>query len=386
MLALPEEWNGRFIGVGSGGAGGRLSEDALLPYARKGYAAAMTDLGTAPDARLSGWHNREAIADFGHRATHYMTLAAKERIKAHYGRKPDFSYFVGASTGGQQAFSEAQRHQDDYDGILAGVPAHCRTRLHAYFLWNWLHLRRADGTDLFTKNQERSCREACLEAFGRAETFPGAKGHFVSAPRWDGATIDEVVATAARIDRSLGDEHLTALRALYSGPRHSATGERIFDGIPPAGKFSLARSNLYLFNWAFGPDTDFATLNFADDYDRYYAALAPDLDAENENLDAFRARGGRMIVYAGTQDSCVPCGATIDYWRRLAARQGSAEAAWEFFRLYVLPGREHFGGQGIQELHKPLDALRRWREKGVAPQMEGISCTMHRRIPLQPFR
>ena len=386
LLAFPEKWNGRFVGVGSGGAGGRLDGRALEPYVRQGYAAAMTDLGTAPDTRLAGWNNRETIADFGHRATHFMTIAAKERLKARYGREPDFSYFAGASTGGQQAFSEAQRYPEDYDGILAGVPAHCRARLHAYFLWSWRHLRNADGTDLFTKEQERSCREACLEVFEKNETFPGAKGRFISAPRWDDAMIDAAVEAAARLDPSLGDAHLAALRALYSGPRHAATGEKIFDGIPPAGKFAPARSNLYLFNWVFGPDTDYAALDFAGDYDRYFAALAPELDAEDENLDAFRARGGRMIVYAGTQDSCVPCGATIDYWRRLAARYGSAEAAWEFFRLYILPGRDHFAGQGIQELAKPLDALRRWREKGIVPEMEGVSCTMHHRFPLLPFR
>lgn len=386
LLAFPENWNGRFVGVGSGGAGGRLDGRALEPYVRQGYAAAMTDLGTSPDTRLAGWNNRETIADFGHRATHFMTIAAKERVKARYGREPDFSYFAGASTGGQQAFSEAQRYPDDYDGILAGVPAHCRARLHAYFLWSWQHLRKADGKELFTKDQERNCREACLEVFGKSETFPGAKGRFISAPRWDDAMIDAAVDAAARLDPSLGDAHLAALRALYSGPRHAATGEKIFDGIPPAAKFAPARSNLYLFNWVFGPDIDYAALDFADDYDRYFAALASELDSEDENLDAFRARGGRMMVYAGTQDSCVPCGATIDYWRRLAERYGSAEAALEFFRLYILPGRDHFAGQGIQELAKPLDALRRWREKGMTPEMEGVSCTMHRRFPLLPFR
>lgn len=385
LLLTPDDWNGRFVGVGSGGAGGVLDERALLPYARQGYAAAMTDLGTAPDPRLAGWGNLEVVRDFGHRATHLMTVEAKGRVRARHGRGPEFSYFVGASTGGQQAFSEAQRHPEDYDGILAGVPAHCRTRLHAYFLWNWRHSRHPDGTPLFTRAQEASCRAACLEAFAPRETYPGARGRFVSAPRWEDETLESAVSIAARRDPSLGAEHLAALRALYSGPRHAVTGERIFDGIPPASRFDLARSNLYLLNWVFGLDCDYAALDFGDDYDRYRAALAPDLDAEDENLDDFRDRGGKMIIYAGTQDSCVPCGATIDYYRRLCARLGGAAAAHEFCLLYILPGREHFGGKGIQELRRPLEALRRWREKGVRPDMEGVSCTEHRIVQLEPM-
>ena len=385
LLMLPSAWNGRFVGVGSGGAGGVLRDDALLPYARQGYAAAMTDLGTASDTRLAGWRNQDVLRDFGHRATHVMTIAAKERVSAKYGRSPEFSYFVGASTGGQQAFSEAQRYPEDYDGILAGVPAHCRTRLHAYFLWNWQRTRRQDGSPLFSKEQLMGIRAACLDAYAPREKFPGAAGRFVSAPRWDDAAIADAIAIAARRDSTLGREHLAALEALFRGPRHAVTGAKIFDGIPPAARFDLARSNLYLFNWAFGPDVDYAALDFGPDYDRYFAALAPELDAEDENIDAFRDRGGKMVVYAGTQDSCVPCGATLDYYMRLATRLGGPGAALGFCQLFLLPGREHFGGKGIQEIRRPLEALRRWREKGIPPSMDGVSCTEHRVVPLSPW-
>ena len=385
LILLPRNWNGRFVGVGSGGAGGVLRDAALAPYAAQGYAAAMTDLGTSPDPASAGWRNPEAVSDFGHRATHAMTQAVRERVAAKYGRAPLFSYFVGASTGGQQAFAEAQRHPGDYDGILAGVPAHSRTRLHAYFLWNWRHSRNPDGSPLFTRAQEKGIRAAAIASFAPRERFPGAAGRFVSAPRWPDGAIDAAIDAEARNDHTLGPASLRALRALYSGPRHAATGERLFDGIPPGGDFSLARSNLYLFHWVFGPGADLASLDFGGDYDRYRAALAPDLDADNPDLDAFRAAGGRLLAYAGTQDSCVPCGPTLDYFDAVAARLGSRDAARSFFRLYVLPGREHFGGPGIQELRRPLDALRRWREKGVAPSLEGVSCTEHRIVALEPY-
>ena len=37
---------------------------------------------------------------------------------------------------------ESQRYPEDCDGILAQIPAHCRTPLHAYFLWNCQILRK----------------------------------------------------------------------------------------------------------------------------------------------------------------------------------------------------------------------------------------------------
>ncbi len=79
----------------------------------------------------------EKWADWGWRATHEMTVAAKKIIRAYYGRDPRLSYFTGCSTGGEQALMEAQRFPDDYDGIIAGAPANNRTRLHMDILWNF---------------------------------------------------------------------------------------------------------------------------------------------------------------------------------------------------------------------------------------------------------
>ncbi len=112
-----------------------INPPSLAGAAQGGYAAATTDMGTAPDAD-SGVGNREVWRDFGYRATHLMTVVAKEAVRAYYGRGPEFSYFNGGSTGGQQAMQEAQRYPEDYDASWPTSPPHCRAPLHAYFLWN----------------------------------------------------------------------------------------------------------------------------------------------------------------------------------------------------------------------------------------------------------
>lgn len=365
---LPEKWNGRMFGLGNGGAAGGLPTGWLCEAARHGNAAVSTDMGTSAGAAC-GDGNPEVWEDFGHRATHLMTLVGKELVRRRYGRAPDFCYFQGGSTGGQQALSEAQRYPEDYDGILAEVPAHCRTPLHAYFLWNYQALHGPDGQWLFTPEQEASVVAAGVEYFAARETFPGAKGKFISDPRWTAAEQEEVVKAALARDQSLTPAHAAALRRLFAGPTHARSGKRIFDGLPPGTKFGPACGNLYLFQWVFGKDVDLLKLDFADDFDKYTAALAKPLNAENPDLRAFRQRGGKLLMMSGTADSCVPYHATLDYYERVAAACGGLEAAREFCRFYLLPGREHGGGPGMQWLNGAVNALIAWREKGEVPTL-----------------
>lgn len=387
-VALPEPaaWNGRLVGCGNGGGAGGLPSQNICNFAKGGYAAVTTDMGTAPNPLLAGIGNPEVWKDFGHRATHLMTVVAKELVRAQYGRDPDYAYFIGGSTGGQQALSLAQRHPEDYDGILAAVPAHCRTPLHAYFLWNYQCVHRADGTRLFTKEQEASYRKTALEYISRRETFPHGRDRFIADPRWTEEDRAAILALAAERDPSLTPEHIEALRRLQNGPVHARTGKRIFEPIPPATAFDPAIGNLYLFHWVFGKDANLLTLDFDKDYDRYYAALSPDLDAEDENLDAFRARGGKLLMYSGTADSCVPYTATLAYYQRVADRIGSLDETQDFFLFYLLPGREHGGGPGVQFIEDDFGLLRAWREKGVRPQATGRAMVPPTfTIPLKPY-
>ncbi|MEZ0274819.1 MAG: tannase/feruloyl esterase family alpha/beta hydrolase, partial [Roseimicrobium sp.] len=104
-----EKWNGRFIGLGNGGSAGKINPDSLAGPLAEGYAVATTDMGTAPNA-ASGNGNPEVWKDFGFRATHLMTVCAKQLVQTYYGKAPEFSYFNGGSTGGQQALQESQRY------------------------------------------------------------------------------------------------------------------------------------------------------------------------------------------------------------------------------------------------------------------------------------
>ncbi|WP_176159470.1 tannase/feruloyl esterase family alpha/beta hydrolase [Prosthecobacter debontii] len=357
-----DNWNGCFLGLGNGGAAGKINPGGLSSMSGQGYAVATTDMGTAPNPD-SGIGNPEVWKDFGYRATHLMTVVGKQITKAHFGRDPEYSYFSGGSTGGQQALQEAQRYPEDYDGIAAAVAAHCRTPLHAYFLWNEQILQ----TCPFSKEQDASVIAAANEHMASRE-IPVVAGKFVSDPRCTAQDIEAVIALARKKDASLTDAHAAALRKLFAGPRHAVTGERLFNGVPFGSSILASHGHLYLFNWVFGADKKMTEINFGDDMDTYTSKLAPYLNAENPDLSAFEKRGGKLIMTLGTADSVVPYHASMDYYERVIAHfGGSLDKVRSFFQFYIVPGLAHGGGPGINQPPNLLEAVRAWRETGVAP-------------------
>lgn len=360
---LPEagKWNNRFIGLGNGGAAGRINSGSLAGSMARGYAVATTDMGTAPNSD-SGIGKPDVWKDFGYRATHLMTVSAKQVIKAYYDRAPEYSYFNGGSTGGQQALQEAQRYPEDYDGIVANVPAHCRTPLHAYFLWNEQIFHQCP----FTATQEENIIAAGNE-YMAARELPQTAGKLVSDPRCTEQDIEAVIALSRQKDPTLTDKHAEALKKLFDGPTHAITGERIFDGIPFGSSFKIAHGHLYLFQWVFGKDKDLQSLDFGKDIDTYTAALGPYLNAENPDLTSFEKRGGKLIMISGSADSCVPYHASLDYYERVAEHFGSMEKAASFCKFYIVPGMSHGPGPGINKLPDMLGLVMNWREKGEAP-------------------
>jgi feruloyl esterase len=363
-----QDWNGRFLGNGSGGgAGAILYFTGMVEGLKRGFATAISDLGTAPDPNLAVDHP-ERWRDFGYRANHEMTVAGKTLVNAYYQAAPRTSYFQGCSTGGQQALSIAQRYPDDYNGIVAGAPANNRTHLHTMFVSN-LQALTAPGAQLSQGKLNMITGKVLAACAGKDGGAPADS--YLTDPRrcnFDPDTLP--LCTGSDDDSCLTAPQLTALKATWNGPVNPRTGERIFTGIPVGSEsmvFGLAfqgdtvawpAQQFYMFKWALGANWNFATFDFDRDMDTLDARLASILNANDPDLSRFKAAGGKLMMFNGTADAGVPFQSPLEYYERVVQAQGGDLAATQdFFRYYLVPGMGHCSsitaGPGVGDFGQP---------------------------------
>ena len=378
-----DNWNGRFLGTGNGGGAGKINYFPLVSGAMKGFATANTDMGTSPDV-LEAIGFPEKWKDFGYRATHVMTIASKIIIKAFYNKSPGYSYFVGCSTGGQQALMESQRYPDDYNGIIAGAPANNRTHLHTSFIWNLIATNYATNGGLISKKKMELLLKLTVRNCG--DKAGGAPGdNFVTDPRLCEFEPSQLPHCSDDIatDSCFTSAEIVALKKLYAGPVNPRTGERIYTPLPYGGdKLELSTHHLYVFKWVYGKDFDYTTFDFDRDMAKVDSILAPVLNANNPDLNDFSNKGGKMLMYAGTNDQLVPFQDALNYYERVVENQGGLEQTQDFFRFFLIPGMAHCGGgPGLNNFgqrltlndkqdarHNILSALMSWVENGIAPE------------------
>jgi len=91
--------------------------------------------------------------------------------------------------------------------------------------------------------------------------------------------------------------------------------------------------------------------------------------ADNPDLSAFRAHGGKLLLWHGFADPLIMPQGTIEYYDYLvgATSQGSYGAAQQFARLFLAPGVGHCGGGNGPQPQNLFNAVVIWVEKGQAP-------------------
>lgn len=389
-------WNGRFLGTGNGGGGGKIYYPPLRAGLKRGFVTANNDLGTSPNANKMV-DSPEAWVDFGYRATHIMTILSKTVIKAMFGVQPKYSYFWGNSTGGQQSMSEAERYPEDYNGIIAGGAAINRTHLHSYFVWNYQATHKVEGKSALSAETISELNKAiiasCAGKDGGAPT-----DDFLTDPRICKFNPSSMpLCDSSHATGCLTAPELAALKMIYAGPTNPKTGERIYAPMPfgsesyklgIAFQEDKAKANtlMYPFLWAFGAGFNPLTFDFDKDETTLDTKLASILNANNPDLTAFQKRGGKLIMFTGTADPIVPFPDELNYYERVVdferqhPQPGAASdplvATQSFFRYYIVPGMGHGGGgpglNNFGQLIEPKDddllhALEQWVELHSAP-------------------
>ncbi len=396
---LPAQgWDGRFNGANSGGLAGYINYLDLSAALKAGQATAGSDVGHAMlpgDATWAKGHP-EKVRDYGWRGVHLTTVAAKQLIKAYYGRGPDFSYFIGCSNGGRQGLIEASRFPEDYDGIVAGAPAMSLTD-------TVLSMVNAVQAQLPTGAAIRPEQAGFLQAevLKQCDAGDGQVDGLIADPRLCRFDARKLACTANASAQCFTSPQISALQRIHAGARDK-TGMRQGWGYLPSGgevgkpvkQFGWEGNILVSFKSPLGPQTlsegiltqlaptpiaTDTTFDFNRDPARLVAALGADLDAKPD-LTRYFARGGKLIIWHGWSDPLLPAESSIAYYQK-ALRQSGPKAASQM-RLFMVPGVQHCaGGPGPDALGQigapmPTDtpersvgaAIQQWVEKGHAPE------------------
>ncbi len=408
-----EKWNQRFSAIGNGGWAGVIMFGQLADQIRRGYATASSntghDAGQGLDQAKFAYTYPERLVDFAWRSEHEMTIAAKAIAEAFYGGAPKHSYWIGCSTGGKQGLMEAQRFPADYDGIVAGAPANNWTRLMA----GTLDMILAAAKDSATFLPPPTLAVLAHAAMAACDAADGVVDGLIDDPRnchFDPGSVECSPSRAA--PDCLSHAQVEAARRVYRGLRDSQSGEQIYPGLEPGSElaWSVAMNPAHPFDI---PLSHYRWVGFRDStwdwksFDWSHAAdvrnlrdadarLAPVLNATNPDLDAYRARGGKLIQYHGWADMLIAPRNSIDYYtsvvNRLAKGAAQRDALAEidrFYRLFMVPGFGHcFGGSGPNQFDAET-ALERWVESGVAPEQlvatHATNGTVDRSRPLCPY-
>jgi hypothetical protein len=383
-LALPDEWNGRFLLQGGGGLNGTVGLP-IGPVAAgdraalaRGFAVISHDSGhkgAVFDA--SFMTDQRAALDFAEASVRTVTIAGKAMTERFYGRGIAHSYMTGCSTGGREGMLAAQRYPELFDGIVVGAPAmrtgHSNLAIeYSNVQFNQSAPRDAEGlpiverifSDADRQTIAKGLLEQCDSLDGRADgmIMNVAQCRFRPA---------ELQCRGEKADGCLSGGQVAAMGRAFAGPQDAA-GYPVYVPVPYDTGIVFTGPGLpgYLPTGAagvFGPAPRALTI----DVDARLRAIEADAAERLTNthvwtdLDTFLGRGGKILFYHGVSDPWFSAFDSWDYWQRAAATNGAAFT--DASRYYMNPGMMHCADGNAYDQFDLLGPLVDWVENGKAP-------------------
>jgi len=367
-----EQWNDKLLGVGNGGFTGSIAYAALADGLRRGYAAASTNTGHEGGSGRFALGQPQKVIDFGYRAVHEMTLAAKQWARDFNARPARHAYWNGCSAGGRQGLQSAQRYPQDYDGIVAGAPALDWTGRASSALRVAATVREKPDSMLEAAAMDTLHRGA----LAACDADDGVVDGVISDPprcRFDPAVVQ---CAEGRTNACLSPSQVAAARAVYASPKNASTGRSITGLFPGSEKgwatwagaapFATAVDH---FRYIVNGDASWSPGMFQFDRDapRAEAQDANTINALDPDLRAFFRRGGKLIQYHGWSDPQISPGVSPQYYDSVVARLGSLKKVQQSHRLFMVPGMAHCSGGDGADRFDMLAALEGWVEQGRTP-------------------
>jgi feruloyl esterase len=361
---LPEKWNGKFLGVGSFGWGGKIMYYGLMSGLQAGYAVANSDTGHqgGNDGGFSLGHPEQMI-DYAYRATHEMTVNAKTIIRNYYGKKPKFSYWAGCSLGGLEGLIEAKRYPGDYNSMVIGAPPNPIVNFNGMQMWpSWL-IAKNPNLSIDRKKIEfvhKAVLDKCATPVGKAQGFVDLPESCV----FDPATL---LCKNGQIENCLSEAEIQFFISSYEGPVDPVTKKNIFPGVAYGAENEIGTSKnpmgvalgLYKYFAFQDPSWDFEKINWHDDVKKAEEKIGNLLHVSSNELRPFLNKGGKIIFYLGWNDSHNP----KELIHFVQSLQNEKQV-----KLFNIPGMGHCaGGEGCDTFNK-LALIDKWTEENQASE------------------
>jgi hypothetical protein len=385
-VALPQNWNGRFLLQGGGGLNGSVQPPLGAtaagdePGLARGFAVASTDTGHEGRGGFdaSFMQDQQASLDFAYAAIGRVAEIAKRIVAQHYGKPAEHSYFAGCSTGGREAMLMAERYPTYFDGIVAGAPAMRTSYSGIGDRWVAATLNEIAPKDdkglpvtrnALSESDKKTVIEGLLNACDAADGLKDRMVFNIKGCHFDPKTL---VCKGAKTDGCLSMAQATTLEKAFAGPKDSKgrqvypgflfdTGIASTQGIP--GLLHGGSNPVGPVFTDIGMDIDAAVERVRND-----PAEPLTTTARWTNLNTFSGHGGKLLFYHGASDPWFSALDTVDYYERMTKANGGADQARAWSRLYLVPGMGHCaGGPETLDTFDGLGAMVRWVEQGIAP-------------------
>ena len=378
-VALPDNWNNRFLFQGGGGyngsvrppLGGAAAGDS--PGLARGFAVASTDSGHKGATFDTSYNiDQQASLDFAQIAVARVAELAKQIITQYYGQPPRYSYFVGCSTGGREGMLMTQRYPSYFDAVVSGDPA-MRTGFSqignnwAAVAFNQIAPKDDSGkpepNKVFSDSDKKLIVKGILDACDANDGLKDGMVFNTKACKFDPEVL---TCPGAKTDSCLTAQQSGALKKAFAGPRNSK-GDLVY----PLNGFDAGIANLL--PSATPPAAAAAPPPVSIDVDqRLFSLLSNPLESITDttwtNLSSFSAHGGKLLFYHGMSDQAFSAMDTLDYYLRMAKANGGTEQVQKWSRMYLVPGMYHCrGGEFALDNFDLLTAAVNWVEKGTAP-------------------
>jgi len=434
-------WTGRMKVNGTGGYAGATPYARLAQDVGDGFVSAGSNMGH-DGGESATWTlgHPEKVKDWGLRAHFYVATAAKTLANAFYGQPVAHSYFEGCSNGGRQALMMAQNYPTLFDGIVAGAPSNFYPDVLMWLTWTGKTLTPVLGQPAAISAAKRQA--VTQRVLQTCDALDGLADNQITNPRACSFNID-TMGPAPTGDGTLTALELATVKAMYAGTTNEVTGQQRYTGAKYGSEADFDPNfsdnggyGPFIGHYVYGvlsPPFDYRRdLNWSTVYDQTKAALSPITAAPSPDLTAFKNHGGKLIQFAGWNDSVVPPDGSVNYYHSLAlfeklhtlpsasidglvnnlspqdvavTAQFLGDRVRQYHRLFMLPATAHCGGStgpnsiggGMPEPpaafrdadHHVVSAVIKWVEQGVAPdkiiatKFSGSTLTLSR--PVCPY-